>query len=109
MPTLHIQLLGDFSLVYGDTPLRSVNSARLQSLLTFFLLHRQTPQSRQQIAFQFWSDSTEAKARANLRFFLHRLRRALPEADRFIEITESTVRWRADAPLTLDVPAFETP
>lgn len=107
MPTLHIQLFGDLQLLYGDAPLRSINTARLQSLFGFLLLHRQSPQNRQQLAFQFWPDSTEAKARANLRFFLHRLRRALPDADHFIEITESNVHWRLDAPFTLDVAAFE--
>lgn len=107
MPTLQIQLLGDFSLCYGDMPLRSVNSPRLQSLLTFLLLHRNAPQSRQQIAFQFWADTTEAQARANLRFFLHRLRRELPDADHFLETNDSTILWRADAPFTLDVASFE--
>ncbi len=107
MPTLQLQLLGDLQVTYDDDPLTSVNSARLQSLLAYLLVHRHAPQSRQQLAFQFWPDSTEAKARANLRFFLHRLRRALPDADRFLQIDEASVMWRADAPFTLDVAAFE--
>ena len=106
MPTLQIQLLGDWQIAYGGTQLRSVNTARLQSLLAYLLIHRQAPQSRQQLAFLFWPDTVDAKARANLRFFLHRLRRALPDADRFIQIDETSVLWRADAPFTLDVAAF---
>lgn len=107
MPTLHIQLLGELNLVYDDAPLRSIRSPRLQALFAFLVLHRQTPHNRQQLAFQFWSDSGEAQARANLRFFLHQLRRALPDVERFLQIDESTVLWRADAPFTLDVAVFE--
>src|SRR4029453_18368750 len=35
------------------------------------------------------------------------LRRVLPEADRYLEITEFAVRWRTDAPFRLDVADFE--
>jgi predicted ATPase/DNA-binding SARP family transcriptional activator len=107
MPTLQLQLRGGLRVTYDDAPLEGLNSARIQSLLAYLLLHRQAPQNRQHLAFQFWPDSIEAKARANLRFFLHRLRRALPEADRFLQIDESSVMWRADAPFTLDVAGFE--
>ena len=49
--TLRVRLLGDFSLVYGDEPLTGVNTPRLQSLLAYLILHRDAPQSRQQLAF----------------------------------------------------------
>jgi DNA-binding SARP family transcriptional activator len=62
---------------------------------------------RQRLAFLLWPDSTEAQARTNLRHVLHNLRRALPDADRFIEVTPRTLRWRPDAPFLLDVAAFE--
>ncbi|MCC6191193.1 MAG: tetratricopeptide repeat protein [Anaerolineales bacterium] len=107
VPTLQLQLLGDFQIAYHGKQLRSVNTARLQSLLAYLLIHRQAPQSRQQLAYLFWPDTVEAKARANLRFFLHRLRRALPDAARFLEIGEANVTWRADASFSLDVAAFE--
>ena len=38
---------------------------------------------------------------------LHTLRRALPDADRLIEIGPRTLRWRAGVPLWLDVEQFE--
>lgn len=107
MPTLHIQLLGNLKLTYGDAPLQGVNSPRLQSLFAYLVLHRHAPQNRRQLAFQFWPDSTEAQARANLRFFLHRLRSTLPNAEHFMEVNDSSVMWRADAAFTLDVAEFE--
>jgi len=105
--TLHIGLFEGFRLRYGDRPVAGVRSERLQSLLAYLLLHRDAPLSRQHTAFTFWPDSTEKQARTNLRQLLHRLRRALPDADRFIESDNQTLRWRRDAPFTLDVREFE--
>ncbi len=107
IPLLHIRLLGEFSLVYGDIPMVGVNFARVHSLLAYLVLHRHAPQSRQQIAFLFWPDSSEAQARANLRQRLHYLHQALPEADRFLQLTSKTIQWRADAPFIADVVEFE--
>ena len=107
MPTLQLQSPGDLQIAHGDTQLRRVNTARLQSLLTYLLNHPRKPQSRQQPAFVLWPDAVEAKARADLRFFLHRSRRALPDTNRFIQIDEAGVMWRADAPFTLDAAGLE--
>ncbi|HEX5878369.1 MAG TPA: bacterial transcriptional activator domain-containing protein [Actinomycetota bacterium] len=38
---------------------------------------------------------------------LHVLRRTLPDADRFLEVTPRALRWPEDAPWWLDVAAFE--
>ena len=81
---LGIGLLGDFRLVYGDAPVTSVNTPRLQTLMAYLVLHRHAPQPRQHLAFLFWPDSTEAQARTNLRHLLHELHRALPDAARYL-------------------------
>ncbi|MFQ6102175.1 MAG: ABC transporter substrate-binding protein [Anaerolineae bacterium] len=108
MSTLHIQLLGDCHLVHDGEPVTSVNTPRLQSLLAYLVLHREAPQSRQHLAFLLWPDSTEAQARTNLRKQLHHLRRALPDADRFLHTDTQTAQWRPDASFDLDVAAFES-
>ena len=105
--TLRIRLLGQLDLRHGDVALPPLESARAGSLLAYLLLHRDAPQPRQRIAFLLWPDSTEPQARTNLRHVLHTLRRALPEPDRFLEVTPRTLRWRPDAPFWLDVAAFE--
>jgi len=104
---LQIQLLGDFLLENGGEPLEGVNTPRLQSLLAYLLLHKEAPQSRQHLAFLFWPDSTEAQARTNLRKQIYHLRRALPDADRYLHADSKTVHWRADSPTVLDVAQFE--
>ena len=107
MKVLRVRLLGEFSLIYGDQPVMTVNTARLQSLLAYLILHRDAPQSRRYLAFLFWPDSSEAQARTNLRKLFHQLRQALPEADRFLHADLHTLQWRDDAPFSLDVAGFE--
>ena len=107
MVSLRIQLLGQFSVTDTAEAVVGVNHARLQELLAYLLLHRNTPVSRQQLAFIFWPDSTEEQARTNLRNLWHRLRRNLPEADRFLAADELTMHWRGDPSCWLDVAAFE--
>jgi DNA-binding SARP family transcriptional activator len=107
MPTLHIQLLGDFRLSCGDAPVSTVNSPRLQSLLAYLVLHRDAPQPRHYLAFRLWPDSNEAQARTNLRQLLHSLKHTLPDADQFVHADAKMLQWRSDAPFHLDVAEFE--
>jgi DNA-binding SARP family transcriptional activator len=104
---LRIHLFGTLELRSGDTPLPPIESARAESLLAYLLLHRGGPQRRQRLAFLLWPDSTEAQARTNLRHLLHTLRRAIPDIDRFLDVTPRTLGWRAESPYWLDVAAFE--
>ena len=104
---LRIALLGEMSLQLGEAALPPLESARAESLLAYLVLHRAAPQPRQRLAFMLWPDSTEGQARTNLRHLLHTLRHTLPAADRYLEVTARTLRWRPDAPVWLDVAAFE--
>jgi DNA-binding SARP family transcriptional activator len=107
MLTLHVRLLGEFSLTYGGEVVQAVGTMRLQSLLAHLVLHRSTPESRRHLAFTLWPDSNESQARTNLRRELHNLRQALPAADQFLSVETQTLQWRSDAPFTLDVGDFE--
>ena len=104
---LTVRLLGELDLRLGDVPLPPLESARAESLLAYLLIHRGAPQPRQRLAFLLWPDSTEQQARTNLRHVLHKLRRALPDADRYLDVGARTLGWRPDAPLRLDLAAFE--
>jgi DNA-binding SARP family transcriptional activator len=104
---LQIQLLGSFQLLYDGALLTTVNQARQQALLAYLLLHRHAPQPRQHVAFRLWPDSSEAQAKTNLRRELYHLRRLLPAAEQFLAVDSISVRWRSEAPFTLDVADFE--
>jgi predicted ATPase/DNA-binding SARP family transcriptional activator len=107
LQTLHIQLLGDFRLKSTDAPINQLTAPRVQALLTYLVLHRATPQSRQQLAFLLWPDTTDAQARTNLRQLLHTLKQALPHADSLVGSKGHTLQWLADAPCRCDVAEFE--
>jgi DNA-binding SARP family transcriptional activator len=105
--TLSIRLFGGLDLRLDDAQVPALASARGESLLAYLLLNRGAPQPRQHVAFCLWPDSTEQQARTNLRHVLHDLRRALPDADAFLDVQPRTVQWRPRAPVWLDVAAFE--
>ena len=108
MQTLHVQLLGDFSVDFGGAPAIPVNSARLQSLLAYLILRRDSPQPRRKISFLFWPDSEETQARTNLRKLLYDLKHTLPDIEQFIDLEGPTLDWRADESVfDLDVEKFE--
>ena len=78
-PTLEIRLLGAFDLRADGATLPPLESARARSLLAHLLLHRGTATPRERLAALLWPESTDARARTNLRHVLHTLRRALPD------------------------------
>ena len=84
-----------------------VQQAPAQSLLAYLILHCDSRQPRQQLAYLFWPDSTEAQAFANLRRTLHQLRHALPDSERFLASDGRTIQWQPDAPFSCDVALFE--
>ena len=108
MVSIRIRLLGQFAVSHATEAAAAIPHARLQELLAYLLLHRAAPISRQQLAFIFWPDSTDDQARTNLRNLWHRLRRTLPDADRYLIADELTMQWRGDAPYWLDVAEFES-
>lgn len=103
---LYIRLLGEFSLINDDPPIGSLTN-RAQALLAYLILHQDTPQLRQRISFQLWSDCTETQARTKLRKTLSHLRHALPNADQFIIADFKTLQWQPKIPLLLDLTQFE--
>lgn len=107
MSGIKIKLFGGFQITDGGKQVANFNSSRLQEFLTFILLNRHTPQSRQRIAFLFWPDSSEGQARTNLRQLLHNLRSTLPRPDYYLVLEEGTIGWNPDATLQLDVAQFE--
>src|SRR2546423_15368093 len=107
MPTLYLRLLGDFSLIHNDQQVTSLTTTRLQSLLTYLVLHRDVPQQRQHLAFLFWPDTTEAQARNNLRQLLHQLRQAFPAVEHFLSADTYTLHWHPVTPFHFDVAEFK--
>lgn len=106
---LHIQLLGDFSISKDGQELLSGRSAtRMSLLLAYLLLKRDHRQSREQIAYLFWKDSTDGQARSNLRSLLTALRRQAPMLAARLRVDETHLCWCSDPTQVIDVAEFES-
>lgn len=106
-PILDVHLLGGFRLSWDYQPVAGLAQPRLQHLVAYLLLHRQTTLSRRQVAFVFWPETDDEQALSNLRTLLHRLRVALPESKRFLTFDRHCMTWRDDPAVHLDVAGFE--
>jgi DNA-binding SARP family transcriptional activator len=104
---LSVRLLGGLSVTLDGRVLPPLESARAESLLAYLVAHRGMALPRERVAFALWPDSREPQARTNLPHLLHTLRRALPDVDRFLDVTPRTLRWRDDESFELDVDAFK--
>jgi DNA-binding SARP family transcriptional activator len=106
---LRIDLFGALRITRGGEPITSVNTNRLQSMLAFLVLHGDTPQSREHLAFVLWPESSESQARTNLRQLLHNLRRALSDEAACLLVADNhTVQWRRGPGCAVDVLEFTT-
>ncbi len=108
MPPIRIELLGKLRFLVGANPLPSIGTNRLQSLLAYLVLHAGAPQSREQLAYLLWPESSEPQARTNLRQLLHHLRRALPVECSLLFADNQTVCWRTGEACSVDVNEFTT-
>ena len=106
-PVLSIRLFGALDLRYGDRLLSPLASARAETLLAYLVLHRDTPQSRQHLAFVLWPDSSEAQARTNLRHVLHDLRRGASRRRSLPRCLAAHAAMANGCSYWLDVAAFE--
>jgi DNA-binding SARP family transcriptional activator/Flp pilus assembly protein TadD len=104
--SLQVQLLGNFHLVYDDQPVLGLDTPRKQSFFAYLLLNRDSPQSRQQLAFTFWPDSAESQARTNLRNLLYKVREDFPLTDDFLDVKPKSLWWKGEAPVTIDLDQF---
>src|SRR4051812_19493564 len=107
MAQMRIELLGNLRITYGQQPIASVNTKRLQSLLGFLVMHCDSAQPREQLAFLLWPESNEPRARTNLRQLLPPLRQALPADCSLLAADNRTVQWRRDPACAVDVIEFE--
>jgi len=104
---IDISLLGEMRVALDSSVVVALRSPRAMALLGFLLVHRGAPQRREYVAGQFWPDSSQAQARANLRRELHSLRSGLPQVQRWLTADSGTLLWRLDPDCRLDVAVFE--
>ena len=104
---MRVSLFGNLRISFAGRPVTAVNTNRLHSLIAYLILHSDTPQPRERLAFLLWPASNEPQARTNLRQLLHHLKLALPAECTSLETDHFAVQWRQDASCTVDVVDFQ--
>lgn len=102
-----MRLLGEFVVSQGGQAVTGLDAPRMQALLAYLALRRDTLPLRQQLAFALWPDSDEGQARTNLRNLLHRLRQSWPAADQYLAVETKSIGWQPGISFTLDTAEFE--
>jgi DNA-binding SARP family transcriptional activator/predicted ATPase len=104
---MRINLFGNLRMSFAGRPVTAVNTNRLHSLIAYLILHGDSPQPRERLAFMLWPASSESQARTNLRQLLHHLKRALPPECNLLVTNHFAVRWRQDASCAIDTVDFQ--
>src|SRR3982750_2791949 len=105
---MQVSLFGNLHIGVDGKPVSTVNTNRLQSLLAYLILHVDTPQPRDALAFTLWPASRESQARTNLRQLVHNLRRALPVECDSLVTDHFAVQWRRDDSCQVDTWEFQS-
>jgi DNA-binding SARP family transcriptional activator len=77
MAEITATLFGKFNIQQGDRELEGMDQRKVQELLSYLLLFRTHPHSRDFLCETFWSDQSAASSRKNLRQTLWRLQSAM--------------------------------
>jgi WD40 repeat protein/DNA-binding SARP family transcriptional activator len=113
-PPIAMRCLGTFEVSIGPAANPILPTDKVRALLAYLALEARPdigrPHRREALAGLFWPEYSEAKALANLRLTLHRLRQALeqaaPGASAILIITRQTVQLKQMA-LEVDAVRFQ--
>ncbi len=112
MSRICIQLFGRFCIRRDRQVVAGLEAYKMQELLSYLLLHRHHPISRESLAGLLWPDTTTTLSKKKLRQLLWHLQSALgsqTEAphDRLLLVERDQVQMNVEAGFWLDVAVFE--
>lgn len=110
MGTLHISLFGKLCVRRDERALPGLDACKAQELLSYLLIHRDRPHSREALAGLLWGDTSTEKSRKYLRQALWQLQTALESHASgvgVLTVEHDWVQLNSQAGVWLDVAAFE--
>jgi DNA-binding SARP family transcriptional activator len=112
MSRICIQLFGRFCIRKDTKIFSGFEAYKMQELLSYLLLHRRHPISRESLASVLWPDTTTTLSRKKLRQLLWRMQSALGSQtesphDRLLLVEPNQVQVNVEAGIWLDVAVFE--
>jgi DNA-binding SARP family transcriptional activator len=117
MSALSIQLFGKFSVHADGQPLEGLDACKVQELLSYLLVHRERPHTRESLASLLWGETATDKSKKYLRQTLWHLQSALEgrqngaaganEEGSLLSAGHDWVRFNDGSDVWLDVEVFE--
>ena len=113
--TIQVQMLGEFTIRYGDCVISDSNdrSHRVWSLLAYLLVNRSREFTQEELINLCWSGGTGSSDPANaLKSVFHRIRALLDRLEdglghRLLLRRSGRYVWNEEVPITLDIEQFE--
>jgi len=108
-PQLEVKLFGQPDIRIAGAPVKLAKRSATLAMIAMLVLKRGRPVSRESLAFTLFPDHNEANALAELRRYLYRANRALPDrnGEAWILGDAETVHWNGEADAYVDVFEFE--
>jgi DNA-binding SARP family transcriptional activator len=110
MALLSIHLLGPFHAEFGARPITAFRSGKGRALLAYLAVEAGKPHHREALAGLLWPDCPDRTARANLRFAVCSLRRAIGDPiaiPPFLLVERETIQINPASDYWLDVAALQ--
>jgi len=114
MSALSINLFGKFNVHTGGQTLEGFDACKVQELLSYLLVHRERPHTRESLASLLWGETATDKSKKYLRQTLWHLQSALEghsggsnDDGGLLSAGHDWVRLNAGSTLWLDVEVFE--
>ena len=112
MPHLTVRLFGKLSFKCDDETVHGLDACKLQELITYLLVFREAPHSRESLAALLWGDNSTAQSKKYLRQALWQLQRVLGSQshnkdDSVFHVAPDWVSFNSDSDIWLDVAVFE--
>ena len=106
---LEVQLFGQPDIRIAGAPLKFAKRSATLAMIAMLVLKRGRPVSRESLAFTLFPDRDEASALAELRRYLYRANKALPDrkGNAWILGDAETVYWNGESDACVDVIEFE--
>ncbi|MCU0568363.1 MAG: NACHT domain-containing protein [Oculatellaceae cyanobacterium Prado106] len=109
MVRLSISLLGGLQVTLDGLPIADFGYDKVWALMVYLVVEAHQPHRRATLAALFWADSSEERARGNLRQALTTLRHLLQERQApvpFLLTTRQTIQFNRNSSYRLDVTEF---
>jgi DNA-binding SARP family transcriptional activator len=105
-------MFGKFWVRQSEKPVNGLDACKLQELLSYILVFRESPHSREELAALLWGDSSTAQSKKYLRQALWHIQSALvSQVDenhgRIFNVEADWVSFNAHSDVWLDVAVFE--